>query len=388
MSIPLRFVALSGLLAAATASSLAARGAETPANESDPSESKVPVVYVVPMSGQMGTDIHPSIYEEVVKDVMEVQPDVVVYQLKSADIDNNFYLAGNDDRREFGLAKIGEYRDLVRTLHEKLDARQVMWVEDSVGLGSLLALSWPEMYMSEGARLWGLARVSGMAAGWSDADVASKMLNAWVGMGNGFLQIGGYPLEIGWAMMRPEYNLSASFKGREVTWANDTAGQWVVDSSADNVANFNASLAEDMGLSQGTVENLDDLMFLMGYREYDEADSGKEMVEKYVSDWRRTFDRCKTWWADAQQKMGWATGDDAIKYLGSAKTDLERILRACRQYPAVEARWQQDYGMSILQLELQIEGIKDQIGDMRRGNQGRGRSGGNRGRGGGGGRGL
>ena len=151
-----------------------------------------------------------------------------------------------------------------------------------MGLGSLLALSWPEMYMSEGARLWGLARISSMAAGWSDPDVASKMLNAWVGMGNGFLQIGGYPLEIGWAMMRPEYNLSASFKGREVTWANDTAGQWVVDSSGDNVANFNASLAEDMGLSQGTVENLDDLMFLMGYREYDEAESGKQMVEKYV----------------------------------------------------------------------------------------------------------
>ena len=104
MSIPLRFVALSGLLAAATASSLAARGAETPAGESAVTESKVPVVYVVPMSGQMGTDIHPSIYDEVVKDVMEVQPDVIVYQLKSADIDNNFYLAGNDDRREFGLA--------------------------------------------------------------------------------------------------------------------------------------------------------------------------------------------------------------------------------------------------------------------------------------------
>ena len=384
MSTPLRFVALSGLLAAATVSSLAARGAETPASVSAANESKVPVVYVVPMSGQMGTDIHPSIYDEVVKDVMEVQPDVIVYQLKSADIDNNFYLAGNDDRREFGLAKIGEYRDLVRTLHEKLDARQVMWVEDSVGLGSLLALSWPEMYMSEGGRLWGLARISSMAAGWSDPDVASKMLNAWVGMGNGFLQIGGYPLEIGWAMMRPEYNLSASFKGRKVSWANDTAGQWVVDSSGDNVANFNASLAEDMGLSQGTVENLDDLMFLMGFREYEEAESGKEMVEKYVSDWRRTFDRCKTWWADAQQKMGWASGADAIKYLGSAKTDMERILRACRQYPAVEARWQQDYGMSILQLELQIEGIKDQIGDMRRGNQNRGRGGSNRGRGGGG----
>ena len=347
-------------------------------------DNRVPVVYVVPMSGQMGTDIHPSIYDEVIKDALQVKPDVIVYQLKSADIDNNFYLAGNDDRREFGMAKIGEYRDLVRALHQKLDARQVMWVEDSVGLGSLLALSWPELYMSGGARLWGLSRVAQMAAGWSDPDVASKMLNAWVGMGNGFLQIGGYPLEIGWAMMRPEYVLSASFKGREVTWANDTGGQWVVDSNEEGVANFNASLAEDMGLSQGTVENLDDLMFLLGYREYDEVESGKNIVEKYVEDWRRTFDRCKSWYADAQQKLGWASGDEAIRYLGAAKTDLEKILRACKQYPAVAARWQQDYGTSILQLELQIEGIKDQIGDMRRGNGG----GGNPGRGGGGGRGL
>ena len=270
------------------------------------SDNRVPVVYVVPMSGQMGTDIHPSIYDKVIEDALKVNPDVIVYQLKSADIDNNFYLAGNDDRREFGMAKIGEYRDLARALHQKLDARQVMWVEDSVGLGSLLALSWPEMYMSDGARLWGLARVSMMAAGWSDPDVASKMLNAWVGMGNGFLQLGGHPLEIGWAMMRPEYALSASFKGRKVTWTNDTAGQWVVDSNDERVANFSASLAEDMGLSEGTVENLDDLMFLLGYREYDEVESGKDMVKKYVEDWRRTFDRCKSWYADAQQKLGWA----------------------------------------------------------------------------------
>ena len=65
-----------------------------------------------------------------------------------------------------------------------------MWVEDSVGIASLFALSWPEMYMGEDARLWGLEMLSKMAGGWSDADVASKMLNAWVGIGNGFLQKG------------------------------------------------------------------------------------------------------------------------------------------------------------------------------------------------------
>ena len=31
------------------------------------SDNRVPVVYVVPMNGQMGTDIHPSIYDKVIE---------------------------------------------------------------------------------------------------------------------------------------------------------------------------------------------------------------------------------------------------------------------------------------------------------------------------------
>jgi hypothetical protein len=223
--------------------------------------------------------------------------------------------------------------------------------------------------MSEGGRLWGLARISSMAAGWSDPDVASKMLNAWVGMGNGFLQIGGYPLEIGWAMMRPEYNLSASFKGRKVSWANDTAGQWVVDSSGDNVANFNASLAEDMGLSQGTVENLDDLMFLLGHREYETAESGVKLVDDYKETWRRTLERCESWLKDARDRQAGGTMAD----LGAAKNSLEKVLKAGQRYPAVAARLRSDYGIDLFQLETQIETMKRQIAENRRnGRNGRG----------------
>ena len=346
---------------------------------------KIPSVYVIPMEGQMGTDVHPSIYEDIIKDVNKVNPDIVIYRLNSADVDDIFYRA-NDDRSEAGMVLIEEYRDLLIDLHEKIDARQVMWVEDSVGIASLFALGWPEMYMGENARLWGLELLSQAAGGWSDADVRSKMLNAWVGIGTGFLQKGEYPKELAWAMMRPEYMLSAKFKGRTVDWQNDTKGQWVVDSSDERVARFNASLAEDMALSDGTATSLDDLIFLLGYREHIPMNSGAEMHKKYVEDWRRTFDRTRDWWSDYEQKMGWATGEDAVKYMGSAKGNLEKIVRAMRTYPAIEARWQRDYGMSKMQLEIMIEQMKEQIAAMRnRGRNGRGGGGGRGGRGGGGG---
>lgn len=349
---------------------------------------RIPSVYVIPMEGQMGTDVHPSIYEDIIKDVQKKKPDIIIYRLKSADVDDIFYRA-NDDRSEAGMVLIEEYRDLLIDLHEganSINARQVMWVEDSVGIASLFALGWPEMYMGENARLWGLELLSMAAGGWSDADVKSKMLNAWVGIGTGFLQKGEYPKELAWAMMRPEYMLSAKFKGREVEWQNDTRGQWVVDSSDKHVARFNNVSAEDMALSDGTASSLEDLVFLLGYREYEPMESGSEMHKKYVEDWRRTFDRTRQWWSDYEQKLGWANGEDAVKYLGSAKSNLEKIVRAMRTFPAVEARWERDYGMSKMQLEIMIEQMKEQIAGMRnRGRNGRGGGGRGGGRGGGGG---
>jgi hypothetical protein len=341
----------------------------------------VPVIYPVPMRGQMGTDIHPSAYEAIVEDAKKVQPDLIVFMLESADINNVFYLR-DDDRAESGLALLGEYRDLVSTLRDELaEFPQVMWVEDSVGFGSLMALSWPEMYMKPKARLWGLQNVSRMAGGWQDPDVAAKMMAAWTGIGNGFLQKGGYPVEIGLAMMRPEYKLSASFEGRNVTWKLDTNGHWVVDSSEGDVTNLRAELAEDVGLCDGLAETLDDVAFLNGWREYQLAESGQQMIEKYVEDWRRTYDRTKEWMQDAEQARGWAGGQDAVRYLGQAKSLYEKVIGAMKQYPAVENRWKRD-GVSLMQLEVLVEQLKEQIRGIRSGGRG-GNLGGGGSRGGG-----
>ena len=109
---------------------------------------RVPTIYVIPLKGQMGTDIHPSVIEDLIKDVNKANPDIVIYELDSADIDTIYHRA-NDDRKEAGMVKIEEFRDILEDLHEKIDARQVMWIKDSVGISSLFALGWEEMYMKQ-----------------------------------------------------------------------------------------------------------------------------------------------------------------------------------------------------------------------------------------------
>ena len=349
-------------------------------------EDRSPVVYVIPMTGQMGTDIHPSIYEEIIKDANEVKPDLIVFQLDSADVDTNFHIQ-NDDRREFGIwQNIEVYRDMMTDLQNKLPVdleNQVMWIEDAVGPSTLFALSFPNIYMTKDARFWGLDAVQRFADGWSDPDVRAKMYAAWVGIASGFGQAGGYPLELIWAMIEPKRKLGVKFEGRDVVWDNDLAGTyWTIDGNPEAVARFNSDSAENVMLSKGTVRDLDDLMFLLGHREYEVADSGQQMAEKYIEGWRRAFERCESLMKDARDRQAGGT----IADLGAAKKAWEKILSAGRRYPAVAARLQQDYNQDLFSIETRIERMKKQIQDSRRNGRstgGAGRGGSRGGRGGG-----
>ncbi len=348
-------------------------------------EDRAPVVYVIPFSGQMGTDIHPDIYKEIVEDANEVKPDLVVFRLDSADVDTNFHIQ-NDDRREEGLwQNIEVYRDLMLDIKNGLDVpedKQVMWIEDAVGASTLLAMSWPTVYMTDGARLWGFDAVQRFADGWSDADVRAKMYAAWVGIATGFPQAGGHPLELSQAMIEPQHVLGVKFEGRNTIWTNDVKGAiWTIDGSDKAVARFDSDSAENVMLSQGTVADLDDLMFLLGYREYEAAASGAEIHEQYVEDWRRTYERCGEWLKDIRDR-----GGNTIQDLGAQRGLWEKILGAMRRYPAVEARLKRENGLDQFTVETEIEKIKEGI---RRGRQndrnGRGGRGGNGGGGLGGG---
>jgi hypothetical protein len=318
-------------------------------------------IYFIPMRGQMGTDVHKSVYEKVLKDVKEKKPDLVVYTINCADYNTNFYLQ-DDDKNNASLGMIDEYRSLVKSLQEDIaEFPQVVWVEDSVGFSGLMALAWPDMYMTSSARLEGLGRVGAMGMGWKDHDIRAKMVAAITGYAKGFLEQGGYPLELGEALVRPDRMLSVSFEGRSIKWAQDSNGHWVIDGSNERTARFTAQLAEDIGLCKGIADTRDDLAFILGYREYRPIDSGEKIVDSYIEDWRRVLENTTKYaleYADAMKNAG---GTDAVKYLGQAKRALEKILAGMTQYEAVETRWKITRGEDKGSIKLEIEKLQEQI---------------------------
>ena len=343
----------------------------------DTTGENIPVVLVVPLEGQMGTDIHEQMAEQVIEDALEIKPDIIVFRIESADIDRNYHLP-RADALEFGMVELEAYREIVRKFQNELsDSQQVVWVVDSVGFASLLALSWPDMYISADGRLWGLNKVFDVSQGWADADVREKMEEAWEGIGRGFLEMGGhgeFSRELGSAMMDPEKTLSADFKGRKVVWRANPDGMWLIDNNDKQVANFDARTAEDTLLSDGIVESLDDLMFLLGHREFERNETGIELVERYKEQWRRSYKKCLDNLNDVATGRG--GGTDPLRQALNMKRLYEEILRNMRRFNAVERRLTREKGLSKEKVELIIEGINDQIRQIKDGRRGGGNTGG------------
>ena len=354
----------------------------------DSDAENVPSFYFVPMKGQMGTDITASIYKELVDDIREVDPDVIIIVMNSADYADTFATAiGEAEPGDISRPEFDDYKEIVSIFHDDLEEyRQVLWVQDAVGIASTVALAWEELYMTPDARLGGMRMVIELTGAdkWTDDDIRAKMMAAWMGSAKSLLEYGGYAYELADAMMYAPNMLSASFKGREVLWTLDEAGEFVIDNDDEKTAEFRAKAAEDLLISDGTAETLDDLALLLGFREYRVVDEyAKKVVDGYRKGWRSAYSNAVVSWKDYQQYMGWASGEDALQYLGRAKRMIERIIKAMDRYPPVELKWKQEMGSDKFQLEMLVEQLKQRIRALRQQRGTRGGGGGGMGTGGG-----
>ena len=347
----------------------------------------LPSVYVVRMKGQMGTDVNSQLYEDIRDDILEKDPDLIIIKMDCKDNDQRLY--SEMTPVEESLADFDDYYELIDLFRIQLAGyKQIMWIEDAVGFSAPVALSWPTIYMTPEARLGKMDAVFDKTGAdkWADEDVRGKMTAAIMGLTERFLEHGGHDLKLASAMVIKEHTLSASWRGRDVIWSLSDKGEYAVDTSDEHVTEFDAKSAEDFSISSGTASTLDDLALLHGLREYRiVGEDGEEIVDDYVENWRRMFDQSKGWWLDYNQHMGWATGDETVKWLGRAKSDLTKILGAMKRYKAVEVRWQMEIGAGIYQIESLIEQIKERLRALKQGERG-GRGGAGRGRGGGSGR--
>jgi hypothetical protein len=351
-------------------------------------DESLPTFYIVPMKGQMGTDVNSEVYDEIIEDITATNPDYLVVEMDCRDSED--WLHRDIDLKETGLSSgefLRDYQVLVRKFHVDLEhIPQVLWVKDADGVSAVVALSWDKIYIAPEGRMGGMAPMSAFVVMLDrDPNLRGKVEAYTMGWLRGMVEFGDVDLELVDAMVLPSKILSATWKGRDVDWTLNDLGEYVVDASTKRAAEFTAKMAEDFVLADGVAETMDDVALLMGVREYRIIDGeGDDIFEDYREGWRSAFERCKEWYREWQEIQ--ALGGDPVQVLGQTKRRLEQILAAVEKYKAVELRVQMEWGMSRLWLIQQIEIIKEQLRAARgnrRNRGGGGRSGGGMGAGGG-----
>lgn len=335
--------------------------------------------YLVPMKGIMGTDINIDVYRKMVDDIREHNPDYMIIVLNSKDIeegiDDNFEVIESEEG--YGdIDALDMYREIVTLFRTELgDIPQVMWVHDSEGISTVLALAWPEIYIQSEGDFGGIAKYAVMFERVkSHENMYGKFREALMGIFKGFAEYGNQPLQLVDAMVRPEYELSATWKGREVLWSLDTNGEAVIDETEEATVSFDAKTAEDFLVVDGIADTLDDLALTLGIREYRVLDGNAEKIfDEEREAWRRAWDRVNDSYAEYVKYMSW---EQNVANLSRAKRQLEQILSLMRRYSAVKLRLAVEFGITEFLIQTYIEQIEENIRALVRNN--------NAGRGGGG----
>ncbi len=344
-------------------------------------------VYIVPMEGQFGTDILPEIYEPIIEDIKEANPDVIVFRIKTAALNGDEGFSDIVEGERGRQRPLGDNTDfyMVRDLRRQFgieldDYEQMLWVENANGILGIMAFGWKDMVMSPRATIGDLAVWYRMMKSRASGDnVFGKYYDAMLGILEGVAKRGGWtqpdrkPLWEG--MADPRQQLSTTWVGRRAIFYANTNGDLIIDNSADyppTLLSIDADTAEDLLVTKGVVRDMDDIAMLMGWPRYEVIGDAKDVTSAHHKQWKALLERAKG--AMKAYQEGLQSGD--VQGLSTSQRALKQLQGIERSNPAMPFAFRQNRIPSGVQIQVLLDRIDQQIRDVRNG-------GGNRGGGGG-----
>ena len=149
-----------------------------------------PKVYVLPMQGIPGLDFDGQLVKDLLKDIGESKPDLVIVDVDAGSVGGKPDDVRIDKRRV--LSAITDLRDDIASLQAGLQSVPVaVRVQDGSGIYGVAALAWPSIFVAPGGSIGGID-VVGTWNGTGDSDIRAKMLSAWKAIARGITEMGGH----------------------------------------------------------------------------------------------------------------------------------------------------------------------------------------------------
>lgn len=366
-------------------------------------------VYWVELKGEFGVDIAETPLRQAVRDAQNNKADVLLVSLENDWSEGIQDLPSDPEIGEFDeLFRAEKFAPILSTeLMETFDSppKVVFWVKQAMGGAAFLPMVARTIYFAPEGRMGGIGNLSTMFGSIGDEMVRQKQYSLRMAHAEGMAILGGHDYRIMRAMARIEYVLSMRFEGGRavllermpqgpdevlLTWDGKEPNRDTIRDRATgegkDVLTLNAKLAQDLGISQGTAESIDDLMYKMDLSRSGEVVRGNSQA--IFQQWRRGLDSAKRTIRENLRKFAetQVQGDftERTKARGTQQRLLQEILDLLNRYDeSISRRWRGQNGVPQPQdLRLRIETLK--IEQLLDGPGGGGGGGGGGGMGGGG----
>lgn len=266
-------------------------------------------VYVAEFKGHFGRDLAATPMREALEDAARQRADLLVITLDL----RSYFAFIQEQRNQDGdgggnFSEMQMTEDLLHLLRVEMGQifdtppRVVFWVRQALGGTSFLPFLSREIYFHPSARMGGVGDLDLFFGGYDEV-VRQKLISANIETAKGIAIAGDYPPEIIEAMAmrrqvwsyrleggRPVFRQGWPDAGRgEILLTDDGRGenadtiQQIVRGEGNDTLTMTADLALTLGVSQGTVRTLEDLLLELGVgRNFTRVD---DRAERIISSW-------------------------------------------------------------------------------------------------------
>ncbi|MBL8764703.1 MAG: hypothetical protein JNM07_10590 [Phycisphaerae bacterium] len=316
------------------------------------SESDATKVYLINLKHEFGRDVSATPLKDVMADAKKQQPGIIVIKL-----DCEYKYMGeelpdfvpNDAGPAFNQLETARqlstmFTDDIRDDQDwTIKPRVVMWVRKALGGAAFLPFAAPDIYYTSDALHGGVGGLETIFNGVGDKVAQEKQYSLRLKRAEGLAIKGGHEPKLVRAMARTDYVLSVSFEGGQPVYHEDASGdvlltddgkdpnkdteQAVVRFQGNDTLTLNADMAYKLGLSKGTVDTLDQLLFELGVSKNASMVQAKQ--DKILEDWGKDVTQAerdfRRLWRQHNETQVQGTWDERSRARGKRIQILKQI---------------------------------------------------------------
>lgn len=315
-------------------------------------------VYAFTLDGWFGKDVSQTPIAEALEDARQHQADYIIIT-----VDTDWHQYGDPLKDDLDEDVIGGFDQFFRTkemaplFQEKMlvwdkKPKVVFWVKQAMGGAAFLPFFSDTMYFHPDGRIGG---ISGIFVQFSQGDrvVIEKQVALRLTTAQGIAIQNGYEPKLIEAMTRGDYELSYRLEGGRPVYlerepqstdeflltnnalegANKDSIQDLARGQGKNWLTLKAPVALALGVSKGTVSNMDDLLFELGIaRNYEMVGNGEKIMEDWSSGLKRTEEALSRLFKDYQEIRVQGDWNERRRARGQQRAKLQQMVGLLQRY--------------------------------------------------------